>query len=623
MIINSVRCACAALLACSVVVERAAAEDVATLSDLVVINRVEESLRDVPASVSLISRPDIVADGAINLAELLKTVPGVDLQGGAYPGDVTKPILRGHGPGLQSKRVLVLVDGRRVAEPFQSAVEFALFASDNIERVEVLRGPASALFGSDAMAGVINIITRRGGETPVTELRAGYGSYDLQQYRVAHGGQQGDLDYFLTGSYQDTDGHTDNPNGSDRDWRAKNVTGNFGWALGEDGELRFLTGYYEANGTDADSERSIEKDYQHVVYTRSLDDSRGADLLVRAYRNGDDQVYDWVFPGLGRFDMETTGAEIQQSLLLADEHRLTGGIDIRREDVDIMNVTGPIDEDDTVYGFYIQDDVHVSDAVTLRLGVRNDHDDDYGDEISPRVAALWRHSENGEVYASFNLAHRAPALSDRFFVGEFDGRMFVGNPDLDPETMKAYEIGTRQRCEDGGEAQVAVYYNDLEDSFEFAMDPDGVFRNRNVAESRIYGVEASVVTPICDGVTGFVTYNYADGEYEKFPTDPSVEGNQLQYLAKHTATAGLQLQCEHGQHGISVRYADERFADDRNTQATKLDDYVVVDLQSRIPVSDNVTITLNVDNVFDENYEEFFGIQQAGTTVLGGVEVTL
>ena len=600
-----------------------AEDDAIELSELVVINRVEESLHDIPASVSLISRTMVEEATAINVAELFKSVPGVDLQGSAYPGAFTKPILRGHGPGLQSKRVLVLVDGRRVAEPFQSVVEFPLFPADSIERIEVLRGPASALYGSDAVAGVMNIITRRGTTEPVTELRAGYGSYALQNYGVAHGAATGPMDYFLTGSYQDTDGYIDNPDGTDRDWRALNLTGNFGLAIDDNSEVRLYAGYYDAMGTDADSDRDIEKDYLHGVYRMNWNTSRDAELLVRVYRNGDDQVFDWKFPGIGIFDMQTIGGEVQQSLWLGSRNRIVGGLDYRWDDVDIDNVTGPINEDNAVTGFYIQDDVVVSEAVKLTFGIRNDHDDDFGDELSPRIAGLWRHSENGEVFASFNFAHRAPALSDRFFVGEFDGRIFEGNPDLDPETLNAYEVGARQRSETGIEAEIALYYNDLEDSFEFAEDSDGVFRNRNVTRSRIYGIEVAGRVPLCSVASGQATYAYANGEYDEFPTDRSIEGNQLQYLSEHTATMGIAYRGRLGFHSIDGRYVDGRFADDRNTPERKLDHYVVVDWRSRVPVSELVTLTLNVDNIFDESYSEFFGIPQPGTTVFGGVEVAL
>jgi len=531
--------------------------------------------------------------------------------------------MRGHGPGLQSKRVLVLMDGRRVAEPFQSIVEFALFPADNIERIEVLRGPASVLYGSDAVAGAMNIVTRRGTVEPVTELRAGYGSYALQNYGIAHGAATGPLDYFVTGSYQDTDGYTDNPDGTDRDWRAANLTGNFGWAIDDSSEFRLYTGYYDAEGTDADSDRDIEKDYLHGVYRINWGSSQDAELLVRVYRNGDDQVFDWKFPGVGIFDMQTLGGEVQQSLWLGTRNRIVGGVDYRRDDVDIDNVTGPIDEDNAVTGFYIQDDVFVNDAVKLTFGIRNDHDDDFGDELSPRVAGLLRHSANGEVFASFNLAHRAPALSDRFFVGEFDGRFFEGNPALDPETLKAYEVGARQRSEWGCEAEIALYYNDLKDSFEFAEDADGVFRNRNVTRSQIYGIELGGRVPLCSVAWGHATYSYADGEYDEFPTDPSIEGNQLQYLAEHTATMGIAYRGRFGFHSIDGRYVDGRFADDRNTPERKLDDYLVVDWRSRVPISANVTLTLNIDNILDESYSEFFGIVQPGTTVFGGVEIVL
>ena len=345
--------------------------------------------------------------------------------------------------------------------------------------------------------------------------------------------------------------------------------------------------------------------------------------MARLYHNNDDQVYDWTFPGIGIFDMQTTGGELQQSIWAGDQHRLVGGVDFRDEEVDVTNITGPINEKSGVVGVYLQDQIFISDSWSVTAGLRLDDDDNFGAEWSPRFGLLWHASPETDWYASVHQAHRAPALSDRFFRGEFDGRLFEGNPDLEPETATAYELGFRQRRGDRVELDLAVFYNDLKDSFEFAMDADGVFRNRNVARSQTAGIEAGVQVQATETLHVFGNATVTDGEYDEFPTAPEVEGNQLQYLAQITAATGVAYDGPLGYHALSGRYTDQRYADDRNSAATKLDDYVVVDWRSRVPVGDRLVLTLNVDNLFDEKYAEFFGIPQPGLTVIGGVELAL
>lgn len=596
----------------------------AVLDDLVILNRVPQHPRDVPAAVSVVTAPQVVQANAVGTAELLRQVPGMDVQGSGFPGAVVKPILRGLSPGLQSKPILVLVDGRRVAEPYQSAVEFSLMPSDNIDHVEVLKGPASALYGSDALAGVINIVTRRGTPTPVADARVGYGSYNTQQARVRQGWQQGPIDYFVTASYLDTDGYTKNSDGTDRDWRAENLTGNFGLTAAPNAELRFYTGYYGAEGSDESSDREIDKDYEQGDLTWNWDDARDAVLLVRAYRNGDDQVYNWKFPGRGVYDMQTLGTEIQQSLWMGDRHRVTGGADFRREDVDATDVTGPVDEHSIVSGAYAQDEFALSEVVTLVGGVRGDHDNAYGSELSPHASALWRVDPSAELFAGVARGHRDPSLSDRYFRGEYDGRMFEGNPDLTPEILMAYEAGGRARVAEAVSVEVTTFYNDLDDAFEFAADPDGVYRNRNVASSRTYGVESGLRYEATRRLDLFATYTHTEGDYRHFPTDPSVEGNQLQYLAPDVASAGAAWDGGHfGTHALSGNYVSARYADERNSAEGRLDDYIVVNWRSRLPLGDHMALTLNLDNLFDTDYAEFADIEQPGFTALGGFEVAL
>lgn len=601
-----------------------AAEEPAVLDDLVVVNRVEQSAHEVPGAVGVVEPEDLDWRAPSYAVDALRSLPGVDVQGSAYPGTPVKPILRGHAPGLLSKRALVLVDGRRVSEPFQGGVDFTLLGADDIARIEVLRGPASALYGSDALSGVINIITRRGGATPQADARAAFGADDYALMRARLSGLEGPVDYAVSAGHLQTDGYTLNSDGTERDWREERLAGNVGVALGPDSALRLLAGYHGAEGTDENSDREVAKDYQQAEWTCVWDRTRDARLLVRAYRNGDDQRYRWKFPGEGHYDMQTLGGEVQQSLWAGERHQLTGGVDARRESVDATDVAGPTDEDVETLGLYLQDAFMIADALTFTAGLRHDEDADFGGELTPRGALLWRLNEAAEVFAGAARAYRAPSLSDRYFRGEYDGRQFEGNPNLDPETLTAYELGGRARLQERVRFELTGFYNDLEDSFEFTADTDGVFRNRNIARSSTWGVESGLAVTICRRLDTFVNYTFTDGEYDEFPNDPSVEGNRLQYLAPHTAAAGLRLTDPRGgTHGITGRYVAARYSDDRNSPETKLDDYVVVDWRSRVPVGKHAAVTLSIDNLFDESYAEFYQVEQPGLTVLGGFEVAL
>jgi len=600
-----------------------AAEDEPMEGDVMVVTatRTAKSMLDVAASVQVIDVSDMDVANAITVDELFKTMVGVDLQGSGEPGSGIKLSLRGLTTGYQSKRVLVLVDGRRVNDAFQGNAEFAVLPTDAIERIEILRGPASALYGSNAMGGVINIITRRGAKDPLTRLKVAFGPDNTQHYRVLHGWRTGIVDYMIAGSHTGTDGYVKNSDGTDRDWEARNVDANLGMALGDDSELRIFLGGHAGEGTDENSDREVTKDYQAIAYMLGGSEEGQAQLLLRAYRNRQEDEYDWKYPGVGVYEGETLGGEVQQSFWVADRHRVTVGADAREDAVEADDVQQAIDEDASVYAVYVQDEYYLGDTVQVTAGVRSDHDSDFGDELSPRLGLLLQADPAVDLFASVSQAHRAPSLSDRHVRTEYNGFLFVGNPDLQPETLTAYEIGGRGRMNDVLQGEVAIFYNDMDDSFDFILTTNRVFENRNVTRAETYGVEAGLRCRLAKGLSSFVNYSFTDGQYDEFGQDPRVEGNQLAYLAKNKVNFGLEYTAKRHTHALRCRYADSRFGDAENSEENKMDAYLVADWRSRVKLTDAADLTLNVDNIFDESYEELPGVERPGRIFMAGVEV--
>lgn len=601
-----------------------ASAEVVNREMLVTASRTTREVNDIPASARLLDREMVKLLNPIATDELFRGIGGVDLQGSGFPGSEIKLNLRGLTPGYQSKRVLVLVDGRRINDQYQGNVDFTLLPADSIERVELVRGPASALYGSSAMAGVINIITRPGPDDPLTQVKASAGSYGLQHYRLIHGATVGPVDYFFTGSHVETDGYMNNTDGTDRDWRADNVTANLGVALGDAGSVRVSSGFYGAAGTDENSDRKSAKDYQSASYEYHWGSTRTSTARLLAYRNGEHHVYDWKYPGRGIYRQQTLSADCQVSIWLGSRNQLTAGVEGRGESVDISEVAGDIDEHTTTASVYVQDEVFVTDWLELILGLRGDYNTDFDDELSPRIGLLWRPTDWSEVFASVNRAHRAPGLSDRFVRIAFGGMVFEGNPELNPERLTACEVGARARIAQRGSCEVSVFDNRLEDGFDFMLDPsDGVFRNRNVNEIRTYGVEVGVEWRFPGDTAVFANYSFCEGEYEEFPGNPAVEGNQLAYLARDKASVGVSFPGPlKSRHSLGGRYVGRRYGNAQNTDAGKMNDYIVVDWRSRIPIGDHVDVTVNVDNLFDEDYRDFPAYDQPGTMFVGGLEVT-
>ncbi len=592
---------------------------------VVVATRTERMVSDVPASVSVLDEDAIRLIQPITLDEMLKTMPGANVQASGFPGGWPRISLRGLSTGFGTKRILVLVDGRRVNDAYQGSADLMLLPADAIERIEVVRGPASALYGSNAMGGAINIVTKRGAETPVTFLRAAVGEHRTRHAQFAHGAQAGPIDWFLGGSHVETDGFIRNRDGSKQDWRADNALANIGLALNERADLRVGAGAYRGTGKDEDAARTIRNDWQSATYTHRWPATPDARFTGRVYRNGERYRYDWSYPGVGRYDQETLAAELQQSFRTGARLLWTAGGEFRREQVDIDETTGPIDEKTDTTGWFLQSELTASDTVKLTAGLRYDTNPDYENVWSPRLGALWHASDSAELFASVNFAHRAPSLSDRFVKVQYWGMAFEGNPDLDPETLTAYELGWRQRLLGGAlQAEAVAFYNDMEDSFDFMRDLDGVFRNRNATRAVSHGVETGLRYAPTRALALAANYTWTDGEYKRFRADPSSEGNRLQYLARHIAALELEFVCPLGwSHNARWRYVGDREGDARNAPDQKMDAYTTTDWRTRAPLTKQTALTLSVDNIFDESYEDFPDRERPGRFVMAGIEMAL
>jgi outer membrane cobalamin receptor len=589
---------------------------------VVVATRAERDRTKVPSAVRIMDAEVVRLAQAMTLDELFRSLAGVDLQSSGFPGGKPRVSMRGLTPGFGSKRVLVLVDGRRINDAFQGSADFMLLPTDAIERIEVAQGPASALYGSNAMGGVINIVTRRGDATPVTALRMAAGSHRTRHFQAAHGARAGALDYFAAGSHIETDGFTRNRDGSKRDWRAEHALVNLGTAPDAHSDLRIGLGSYHGRGRDDEAARDSRTDYQTVAYSRNWNGAPDALFSARLYRNGERHLYDWSYPGRGLYDLETWAADLQQAFRVGDRQRWVIGGELRREQADIDETTGPIDETTDTGALYLQDEIQISDRWIATLGLRLDANADYTDAWSPRMGLLWLVSADSEIFAGIHRAHRAPALSDRFVNVQFAGMRFEGNPDLDPETLTAYELGWRGRwLERRLQAETTLFYNNLEDSFDFALAADGVFRNRNASRAQTQGADLRL--RYAPGTRLAITLNYAytDGEYRRFESNPTVEGNRLPYLARHKATLEVETVCPLGwSHLARLRHVDTRFGDDRNTAENKLDAYATVDWRTRAPIGGHAAATLSVDNVFDETYRDLPNEERPGRVVMAGLE---
>ncbi|MGQ9660752.1 MAG: TonB-dependent receptor plug domain-containing protein [Kiritimatiellia bacterium] len=598
--------------------EMQAAEEI-----VVTAPRAERSLLDKPAAIDLIEIDAAARAVALTADEFLASLAGVDHRGGGVPGGGIDLNLRGLTDGFRSKRLLVLLDGHRLNDAFVGGVDWALIPVENLERVEVFHGPASPTHGPDALSGVVNLVMRKGTEMSRTTFGLSGGSFNTWHGRFSHGRRIGSLDYFVAANRVSTDGYIRNVDGSRRDWLAQNISGNFGWQISSLSDARLQLSLGSSEGADDTSVRSTVKDYQVLQYENRWDEKREAKLHLRLTRGGQRDVYDWKPQGRGVYDQETWSARTVQSLWLGDRNFFTGGIEGRLDRVEVNDVLVTIDKDATILSFFAEDELFLSDLLRFTASIRADCESSYGTAWGPRLGVTIKPARDSLFFLAIARATRTPALSDRYINTVYNNFRFEGNPELNPEVLTAYELGLRTRCGKRLDIAFSLFYNDLEDEFDFLLDPDGVFRIRNVNRVNTYGFEGELRYAFAEGLTGVLSYSRTEGRYRDFPPDPVVEGNDLPYLARDKAAAGLLFGSKRISHVFLVRFVGDRFGDAQNSPEKRMDDYIVFDWRSRISLRDRVYLTLRVDNLFNRVYQELPGVEQSGAWAMIGLDLEI
>ena len=530
----------------------------------------EQVETEAPSSVTIVTADEIQKAGYRTLADILNGVRGFYV---TYDRAYTYIGVRGiNRPGDYGGRILITVDGHRMNDPlFDSAfsgTEFILDV-DLIDRVEVIRGPGSSLYGNNAFFAVINVITRRGRDVHGAEVSGAYASYDTYSGRLTYGNKfNSGLELALSGTYYDSGGH-------DTLFYPEFGAVNNGIAQDADG-TRLGNGFASVSYGDFTLEGAYMERTKHLptaAYGGVFNDSRldvvderafaelrfqhefgdGWQTLVRGYYDHyryEDTVPtpefaygDPSYPGqitLNRDvdNSESAGGEAQLSKVLFEKHRLTLGSEYRHDfTVEFLN----FDEapfvtylntnltQDTV-GVYLQDEYAIRHNLILNAGIRYDYFSTFGSTWNPRAALIYSPWTNSTIKAIYGQAYRAPNAYELYY--EAPG--YSSNPHLNPETVHSYELVYEQGLGTHFRMTSSIFYEDINDLINFKTDSAGNVIFGNVAAATSKGGEVELDANWGSGWQGRVSYTYADARDSA--TDERLS-NSPEHLAKLNLTA--------------------------------------------------------------------------------------
>ncbi len=594
------------------------------LPDLVVTPTGQEiSARRIGHSVSTVTAADIAANGWRTLPEALRAIPGLHLSQSGSPGSTVGLVIR----GSRSSQVLVLVDGIRLNDASGPTREAETAAIDlaNVERIEVLRGPQSGLYGSDAMAGVINIITKKADEGLAGSVSAEAGSYGT--YRTAAEVRSGSEKVSATASasYLASDGFSAAnrrfPGNDEKDgFDTLNVSASLGVqasdAIRLEGRVQAIDAkadYDNGGGPGADADGHVASTEQVLGGVKGLvgEDSASWRQALSMNYSGIAREFDDMF-GNTTYEGDNLEAEWRHDIRIGSANTVSAGVNLREESakagserqVSAQNI-----------GLYLQDHATLGAFDTI-AGLRYDRHEEFGSELTWRAAPSYRVAKTGTRFkASVGTGFKAPSLYQLYAPASAWGA--VGNPDLDPETSLGWDAGIEQSLLSERLVLGATYFaSRVEDQIEFVNGYE------NVSRVDSEGVELFATCRPVDRLRLTASYTRTEAEDRD-------AGKQLIRVPKDRAVLGADADVTRRVNvGASVLYQgafDDRYFDSTmfSSVEARADAAVVVNLAANVEVSDRVALFGRIDNLFDEDYEEVYGYGTAGLSGYGGVRVTL
>jgi iron complex outermembrane recepter protein len=484
-----------------------------------IASRYEQAISQTPSNVYVITAEDIRQSGAPDLPTVLRRIPGMEVM--QTTGADFNVSVRGDNQ-LIANKLLVLVDGRSIYVDAQAIVYWKMIpvTLPEIKRIEVLKGPASAIYGFNAFDGVVNIITKSPEEMRGTTLQFGGGAYGTISSSAIQAGTIGKLGYRLSL------GHDQNQQWRDGDalaFRANKFNIQTEYQLPKESKLTVSGGLVDSNRFDGPLQNLTRNDgtpalgYAHAVYERQ-------NFFVRMFWNSWNDtnlsntnpllanfitITDPTFSRLWNFHANTYNVEAQHTVELGTVNKMIYGINYRLNTLSGSIIDGSHDENRL--GIYLQDEWNASQHITLVAGARYDLDTFIHNTISPRVALLYKPVEEHTFRFGISVAYRPPTLLETYF----DARVVTpvpppivtnGSKDLDPEQIVSYEAGYqgwyfKHRLT----VRASLFYNHLSDLI-LPTTPQPI----QGGNADIYGGEAGVDFLATRWLSGFANFSYQE-----------------------------------------------------------------------------------------------------------------
>ena len=574
-----------------------APEDTTPEEIIVAANRLEQSLTAVLAATTVIDKETIQQSSAQSLAGLLASVPGMQFSPSGGQGAQTSLFMR----GTESDHTLILVDGVQMTTNSGSAGRLEFIPLDQIERIEIVRGPRSSIYGSEAIGGVVNIITKPNIQEDLSgSVKLMAGTENSSNANIGLQGRVGNTALSLNASRRMTDGIDFSERGSSDDdgYENDSLSLSFSHQFSEQFSLSSTYSSFDAESDYDDGAVNTDSQQFSATVAAAFTEHWDSNFILERFE--EDNLNAGAF-GLTNSSTENKKLSWQNTYTFDASNLFSFGIDHQQQELRYATFgalqTDTSRDNDGVYGVYIRE----SGPLDFTLSLRNDDNERFGNHSTGSIAIGRDFGESTRAWVSYGTAFKAPNLIDLYV--DFPSFFFFANPDLKPETAESLELSLQTHAL-GATWQVNVFRNDIDD----LIASDATFTSlANIQEARIDGMEATVSSMIAGWrLDAAITL-----------LDHENRSTEIGLLRRPEQTLSLNIAREFGSLDIAVNlFAQNEHLDiDPLTfGSSKVGGFGVINLIAGYRFSEDLNLRLRVGNLLDKEYQVVDGFNTQDRT---------
>lgn len=604
---------------------------------VVTATRMETPLQETAASVTVVGAEEIQQQQAETVADVLRNVPGVDIVQNGSRGTTSSVFIR----GAESDQTLVLLDGVEVNSVTLGSFDFSNLTTENLDRIEVLRGGGGTLYGSQAVGGVINVLTKKGEGAPTASISSEGGNGSTHRELLSFSGSQGLFGFSGAVANIDTDGFRAFNDGHrnfvanarlDANLLPQGVLRGF-FRYGDAKVGLFNNKNYlslpDANARQLENFVLAKGEWEQTIGTAFNYRIAGAYVKDNQRFFDEPDQFDPFGSGISRIPVEMKTGEVQGNYSWSDLSITTAGFEFKDRSADVQSNFGgfrsEFKKSRNNFAYYLQERLRLLDErLFVTAGFRVDDNEDFGTHVTPAWSIAYLIPQTGTKFkGGFAEGFRAPNFNELFYPN-------FGNPNLGPEESSEWDVGIEQSLGDPRFSIEATYFNRrVKGLIEGVLiDPDNfIFQAQNKGRVDVQGVEVIPVLRLSSRFTlsghfTFLDFDTQDGRLLRRPTRHGAVQLSYQTPVLHWMDDLLNV-------NLSVKVIGDR--DDieptsgvtrTNPMLARTDLALSYSLPWRGPAFSRLTIYGKIENVFDRNYQEVLGFRSPPLNYLAGIRVT-